>query len=181
VSLKKNLQSLIESRLDAELFFFDESRFGTHSKVGHGWFKKGSRTPVRIKLGFQNFYVYSSINPTTGEDFTLMMPSVDTVCFNIYLEEFSKLLSDRKIIMVVDGAGWHKSKDLVMPANITLVFLPPYSPELNPVERFWKFIKYNTIRNQIFDTLADLEQALCIFFKTITPSIVTSICHVDYI
>jgi hypothetical protein len=181
VSLKKNLQSLIESRLDAELFFFDESRFCTHSKVGHGWFKKGSRTPVRIKLGFQNFYVYSSINPTTGEDFTLMMPSVDTVCFNIYLEEFSKLLSDRKIIMVVDGAGWHKSKDLVMPANITLVFLPPYSPELNPVERFWKFIKYNTIRNQIFDTLADLEQALCIFFKTITPSIVTSICHVDYI
>ncbi len=63
---------------EKELFFFDESRFGTHSKVGHGWFKKGSRTQVKVKLGRENFYLYSAVNPRNGENFSLFAPNVNT-------------------------------------------------------------------------------------------------------
>ena len=129
------------------LFFFDESRFGTHSKAGHGWFKKGERTSVQVKLGFQNFYIYSAVNPISGDSFTLKLPNVDTTCMNIFLEEISKEIGESEAVIIMDGAGWHKSKDLVTPKNITIKLLPPYCPELNPVERLWLYIKQNTIRN----------------------------------
>jgi hypothetical protein len=134
-----------------------------------------------MKLGFQNFYVYSSVSPATGEDFTLIVPQVNAMCFNVYLAEFSKFLGNRKAILVVDGAGWHKAKELKVPTNIMFVFLPPYSPELNPVERLWKFIKDNTIKNRIFANLDDLEQALSCFIKTMAATTLASICHTDYI
>ncbi len=111
MSLKKNLAT----KEKKHLFFFDESRFGTHSKIGHGWFKKGKRTSVKIKLGFQNFYIYSAVNPTSGESFTLKLPRVDTVCMNVFLKELSGELNGAEINLVMDGAGWHKSKDLVVP------------------------------------------------------------------
>ncbi|WP_425361806.1 transposase [Candidatus Tisiphia endosymbiont of Mystacides longicornis] len=95
------------------MYFFDESRFGTHSKLGHGWFRKGIRTQVKIKIGFQNFYVYSAVNPITGDDFSLMMPNVNTMSLNMFLAEMSKHIGVQKAIVVMDCAGWHKSKDLV--------------------------------------------------------------------
>ena len=143
MSLKKNLV-IEENKL---LFFFDESRFGTHSKAGHGWFKKGERTSVQVKLGFQNFYIYSAVNPISGDSFTLKLPNVDTTCMNIFLEEISKEIGESEAVIIMVGAGWHKSKDLVTPKNITIKLLPPYCPELNPVERLWLYIKQNTIRN----------------------------------
>ncbi|WP_341763215.1 MULTISPECIES: IS630 family transposase [unclassified Candidatus Tisiphia] len=114
------------------MYFFDESRFGTHSKLGYGWFRKGSRTQVKAKMGFQNFYVYSAVNPITGDDFTLMMPNVNTVCLNIFLAEMSKQIGEQKAIIVMDCAGWHKAKELIIATNIEILYLPPYSPELNP-------------------------------------------------
>lgn len=69
------------------MYFFDESRFGTHSKLGHGWFRKGSRTQVKIKIDFQSFYVYSAVNPIIGDDFSLMMPNVNTMSLNMFLAE----------------------------------------------------------------------------------------------
>ncbi len=117
--------------------FFDESRFGTKSKTGLGWFKKGTKTQVKVKLGFQNFYLYSAVNPDSGKNFTLLLPSVNTDCMNIFLE---KLSSKKKedLILIMDNAGWHKSKSLIIPKNIQIVFLPSYCPELNPVKRLWK-------------------------------------------
>lgn len=111
----------------------------------------------------------------------MISPNVNTVCFNIYLEELGKFLGERKAIIVMDGAGWHKSKALVIPSNITITFLPPYSPELNPVERLWKFIKDNTIKNKIFNNLDDLEQAIANFINTVMPNVVASVCKIDYL
>jgi len=163
------------------LFFFDESRFGTHSKLGHGWFPKGERTQVPVKLGFKNFYLYSAVNPLNGKDFTLIVPNVNTDCMNIFLEQMSRYLGERKAIVVMDCAGWHKSQALVVPPNITIMYLPPYSPELNPVERFWKFLKQNTIKNKVYDTLDDLENELSNFIKTLTPSAIASACSINYL
>jgi transposase len=75
---KKNLNETISADPEKEVFFFDESRFGTHSKLGHGWFKKGTRTRVEVKIGRQNFYLYSAVNPKNGNDLSLVAPNVNT-------------------------------------------------------------------------------------------------------
>ena len=71
--------------------------------------------------------------------------------------------------MIMDGAGWHKSHNLKMPKNIQKVLLPPYCPELNPVERLWQYIKNNTIKNKVFETIGELEDELCRFVNCIVP------------
>jgi hypothetical protein len=166
---------------DKEIFFFDESRFGTHSKIGHGWFKKGTRTAIPVKLGYQNFYLYSALNPRSGESISYIMPGVDTMCMNVYLNALSQELNEKKIIMIMDGAGWHKSKDLKVPSNIEIIYLPPYSPELNPVERLWGYIKQCTIRNKIYDTLESLEDEICHFLCDLTEETIMSVCNVPYL
>lgn len=159
------------------MFFFDESRFGTHSKIGYAWFKKGSRTRIPYKLGFKSFYVYTAAS-TSGDDFTLIADSVDKPTMQVFLDEFSKTLKE-DIILVMDNAGWHKS--LEVPKNIEIVFLPPYSPELNPVERLWKCIKDNVLKNQVYDTLDDLEKSVGVFINSITKEVIASVCSCAYI
>jgi transposase len=180
-SLKKNLAQKIKQNESAELLFFDEARFGTHSNLGYGWYPKGSRTAVKVKLGYKNFYVYGAANPLTGANFHLLLPKANTECMNIFIRELIKEFGGKKIILVLDGAGWHKSKNLEIPENITIVFLPPYSPELNPIERLWLHIKHHTIRNRIYDTLNDLEEAVCNFIKNLKSQTVESICRINYL
>jgi transposase len=163
------------------VWFFDESRFGTHSNVGHAWYPTGTRTAIDIKLGYENFYLYSAVNPKTGEEFTLILPKVNTLCMNIFLEQFSKVYKDKKIVMVMDGATWHKSNGLLVTDNIRNIILPAYSPELNPVEKFWQYIKAKTIKNKVFDKLDLLENSIVDFLKTITFDNIKTICNVTYI
>ncbi len=158
----------------------DEARFGTHSKLGHGWFPTGSRSAVKVKLGFKNFYVYGAVEPSSGEVFSLTLPKVNTELMNLFLQEMSECYKGEKIVIVMDGAGWHKSKKLIVPANIIIVHLPPYSPELNPVERLWLHIKSNTIRNKIYDSLDDLENVICDFINGITQATAAQICSVNW-
>ncbi|OYZ35991.1 MAG: hypothetical protein B7Y25_08620 [Alphaproteobacteria bacterium 16-39-46] len=68
----------------------DEARFRTHSKLGHGWFPKGVRRRINVKLGFKNFYVYGAIEPASGEAFTLLLPSVNTEAMSVFLKEFAR-------------------------------------------------------------------------------------------
>jgi putative transposase len=143
--------------------------------MGRAWYKTGERTQVKIKLGFKNFYLYSAVMPKSGENFTLLMPSVNTDCMNVFLEELSKQIKE-DCILIMDGAGWHKSKNLIIPKNIQIVLLPPYCPELNPVERLWKYIKDHTIKNRVFETLKNLEDEICEFVKNLTNDVVMSIC-----
>jgi len=158
----------------------DEARFGTHSKLGHGWFPTGSRSAVKVKLGFKNFYVYGAVEPSSGEMFSLTLPKVNTELMNLFLQEMSECYKSEEIVIVMDGAGWHKSKKLIVPTNIIIVHLPPYSPELNPVERLWLHIKSSTIRNKIYDSLDDLENVICDFIKGITQATAAQICSVNW-
>jgi len=84
------------------ILFFDESRFGTHSRIGHGWFKKGKRTRVKRKLGFKNFYAYTAASPKTGDKFSLLLPYVNAQCMNLFLEKISMWIKEKKAIMVMD-------------------------------------------------------------------------------
>lgn len=164
-----------------KIFFFDESRFGTHSRLGHGWFKTGVRTTVEKKVGFKNFYIYTALEYKTGKEFSVFASHVDTSCMNIFLAEFAEWLKNDNAFIIMDQAGWHKSKDLKVPQNIRIIYLPPYSPELNPVERFWQYIKDNVLKNKIFEDLQSLQDALSVFIDLIDPSTTLSICNTSYL
>jgi hypothetical protein len=174
-SLKKTLIEIKEANLNKPILYFDESRFGTKSKTGLGWFVKGSRTPVKVKLGFKNFYLYSSVNSNDGKHFTLLLPNVNTDCMNVYLKELSRKIKE-DVVLIMDGAGWHKSKNLIIPKNIQIVLLPPYCPELNPVERLWRYIKDNVLKNKVLNTLLELELAVCKFVRNLSVDVVGGIC-----
>ena len=94
---------------------------------------------------------------------------------NFYLKELSEEIKE-DFILIMDGAGWHQSKNLIVPKNIQIVLLPPYCPELNPVERLWKYIKDNVIKNKVFETLEILEDEVCEFVKNLTSDIVMGVC-----
>lgn len=98
---------------------------------------------------------------------------------NVFLKKLSRKIKE-DVILIMDGAGWHKSKNLVIPRNIQILLLPPYCPELNPIERLWRFIKDNTIKNKVFDTLLELENEVCKFIKNLKFDAVMSICKVNY-
>ena len=100
---------------------------------------------------------------------------------NIFLKEFSKTIKQRKVLIVMDGAGWHKSDKLKYPKNIRILIQPAYSPELNPIEKLWQYIKDHTIKNKIYKTLPDLENQVCKFVRTLNPEIIRSICNVNYV
>ena len=99
---------------------------------------------------------------------------------NVFLQEMSKTYANEEIILVMDGAGWHKSKDLQVPDNIEIIILPPYSPELNPVERLWQHIKRYTIRNKIYKNIKELKTIVDEFVKNISEETIKSICTADY-
>jgi len=139
--------------------------------------KKGVRTSVPYKLGFKSFYLYTAVS-AKGENFTLIADSVNKDTMQIFLDEFAKTIN-RDVILVMDNAGWHKS--LNVPDNVEIVFLPPYSPELNPVERLWKYIKDNILKNQIFESLNILENAVADFVRNLSKETISSICTCNYI
>jgi transposase len=109
------------------------------------------------------------------------MPYANTECLNVFFKLMSEQYSGQEIIIILDGAGWHKSKALEVPKNITLVFLPPYTPELNPVERLWNYLKSHTLKNRIYDNINTLEIAVCDFIKTFSSDILKSICSANYL
>jgi transposase len=100
---------------------------------------------------------------------------------NVFLSELSKEYPYDKIALIMDGAGWHKSKDLKVPKNIVIFYFPPYSPELNPVERLWFYIKSNILSNRIYEKLEDLEMKLCEFMNQLEDEAVKNICTLEYI
>jgi transposase len=132
-----------------------------------------------VKLGFQNFYVYGAVEPSSGEVFSLTLPKVNTEAMNLFLHQMSGCYKDDEILILMDGAGWHKSGNLVIPDNISILYLPPYSPELSPAERLWQHIKSNTIRNKVYDSLDRLEDVVCEFIKNIAHTTVAQICSVN--
>ena len=94
---------------------------------------------------------------------------------NVYLKELSRKIKE-DVVLIMDGAGWHKSKNLIVPKNIQIVLLPPYCPELNPVEGLWRYIKNHAINNRLFKTLENLEDEVCEFVRNLTKDVVISIC-----
>ena len=106
-------------------------------------------------------YAYAAVSVADGKLDSLILPHVNTICMQIFLDEVASRYPDERIIMVVDGAGWHNSDSLVVPENMRLLKLPPYSPELNPVEHIWDDLREKSFHNRVFKSIETLEDHLC--------------------
>jgi transposase len=163
------------------IFFLDEGRFGLQSTVSRIWAKRGEPVYTKVQQGYESFYIYSCVSPHFGESFSLFLPEINTGMMNIFLEELSKEYSNNEILIVLDQAGWHRAKNLKVPPHITLLFLPPYSPELNPVEKLWQWLRKEITHNQLFRTLEALMDALEEEFRKLIPQTFSQLCHCSYL
>jgi transposase len=119
------------------------------------WWKRGQRPPGLCDKRFTFAYIFAAVEPGTDNAFALILPYVNSAAMQIFLDRFSVTIAgDEHVAMILDQAGWHGAKALRVPANITLVRLPPYSPELNPVERVWLYLKQRFLSHRL---LADYE------------------------
>jgi transposase len=179
----KKTQSLINNignKGDTKVLFFDEGRFGLRSTTMRIWAEKGKRLRVQVQQGFKNFYGYTAVCPFDGSNFTLLMPGVNTLYMSKYLEKLSAEYKNYTLIIFMDQAGWHKSKDLHVPNNITIEFLPPYSPELNPIEKLWEWIKKERSHNFVYKDLESLQEAVCDEYKLLTDEKMKKLCACSY-
>jgi transposase len=140
--------------------FQDEARFGRISDCCYCWAKRPHRPIVKAMLTHQYVYAYGAVSIGSGEFDSLVLPHVNSGCMSVFLAEISKRYPNDNIVMVLDGAGWHKSKSMRIPDNIQLLSLPPYSPELNPVEHLWEELREKYFYNRVFDSLDALEDNL---------------------
>jgi transposase len=182
-TLKKTQELIngLKEKQDIKLMFFDEGRFGLRSTTMRLWAERGKILSVKVQQGFKNFYGYSAVCPFDGTNFSLVLPGVNTENFNVYLESLSNYLNDMKIILIMDQAGWHKSKELNIPKNIEILYLPPYSPELNPIEKLWEWLKKECTHNFFYDCLDDLMGAVCCEFNKLIEMDYMKLCNCSYL
>lgn len=121
------------------------------------------------------------MSPLTGEEVSLFLPWVNTSLMNLFLAHLSRSLGERSCFLVMDQAGWHLSGDLKLPANIELIFLPPYSPELNPVERLWQWLKRHSLRNRCYEDLEAIMDGVQDCLHQATPAFLRSLCRCGYL
>jgi len=159
------------------ILFQDESRFGRINEERRSWSPANIRAEVATQVVREFIYAVAAVSPLDGLISSLVLPWVNTTTMSIFLNHTAMQFSDDFNIMFLDGAGWHKSNDLRVPENIRLVFLPPYSPELNPAESVWEHLRENSFGNRSFETLDEVEEVLCAGLKKLhdNPLIVKSL------
>jgi len=138
------------------LYFEDESRFGLFTKNGRALTAKGVKPICPFQQVFQSTYLFGAFSPINGASFLLELPYCNTDAFQLYLNQFSMQCPDELKIMVLDNGAFHKAKRLIIPKNIILIFLPPFSPELNPAEKIWARFK-RAFTNRIYKSLDEVS------------------------
>lgn len=116
-----------------------------------------------------------------GESFFLVMPYCNTECMQIFLNQLQSTFSDEIIVLVCDGAAWHKSGTLKVPDQITILHIPPYTPEMNPIEQIWHELRTKGFHNEVFSTLEKVVDRLCETINHLSNDTVMSITQRDWI
>jgi transposase len=140
-----------------EIRFGDEARIGQKNKITRRWAKRGTQPSAPRDQRTASAYIFGDICPQHGKGAGLVLPSCNTEAMALHLEEIAAAVAPgAHAILVLDQAGWHVLKTLPVPPNITLVSLPPKSPELNPVENIWQFMRDNWLSNRVFTSYANI-------------------------
>ncbi|MDB4947800.1 MAG: family transposase [Gemmatimonadetes bacterium] len=171
---------------DAEIQVWvqDEARFGQHGTLTRVWARRGSR-PTAIKQNeYESLYVLGAACPATGQSVGFISPTLNTAVVNHFLEEMSQELAPGVFALLVwDQAGYHTSKDLRIPANIGVLHLPPYSPELNPIENLWHYLRSHHGSNRLYTDYTALLDAATDAWKKVCldPARIRSVCAKPYL
>lgn len=165
-----------------EVWFEDEARIGQQGTLTTVWGEKGSRPTAVKQTEYEWAYVSAAVNPRTGEALGLITEEMNTLVMNDLLLNLSRMLgADRHAVLVWDGAGFHTSGALEVPENITLLPLPPCSPELNCVERIWHWMRSHDLSNRVYDDREHVKRAIGDSCARLDPERIRSICRTAWI
>jgi transposase len=161
----------------------DEGLFGRISDAKRSWAPFGIRPKAPRQIVREFMYVFAAICPALGKMTSLVLPYANTETMSIFLRQVSLDFQVYFLIMVVDQAAWHPSKNLIVPENIRLIPQPAHSPELNPVEHLWEEVREKYLHNIAFESLDKLEDTLCTALNNIAddPDRLTSMTNFPYL
>ena len=182
----EQIDAIAEAHPDKEIrtYFQDEARFGQKGTITRVWAPKGSRPRAVRQIRYTSLYVLVAVCVSTGVASALIMPELNAGVLNVFLEQMSRELpAGVHAVLIWDGAGYHTSGDLAVPSNISLILLPPYSPELNPVENLWHYLRAHHWSNRAYQDYDELEseaaQSLCTV--CFDREKLKGICHAEYV
>ena len=145
-----------------EIWFQDEARVGQKNGLVYQWARKGTRPRQPKDQRYASCYIFGAVCPARDVGAALVMPYADTEAMQRHLDEIAQNIRPKAhAVILMDGAGWHKAGDLKIPKNMSLMFIPPYSPELNPVENVWQFLRQTYLSNQVFEDYDKIVDACC--------------------
>ena len=145
-----------------ELWWQDEARVGQKTGITRRWARRGTRPSAPKDQRTASAYIFGAICPAEGKGAAIVMPRCNSEAMGMHLEEIAfHIAPGAHAVLILDQAGWHASAALMIPANITLLSLPPKCPELNPVENVWQFMRDNWLSNRIFTSYDDIVDHCC--------------------
>lgn len=182
----EQIEAIAEQHPEAaiQVWHQDEARFGQQGTLTRVWARRGSRPRRRRQNGRESLYVLTATCAASGAAFGLIMPELNTAVVNQFLEGFARQLAPGvHAVLLWDNAPYHVSGALTVPANVSLIGLLPYSPELNPVENLWHYLRSHHWSNRVYaDYDALLEAATEAWCKVCLDSEkIRSICAAPYL
>ncbi len=145
-----------------EIWFQDEARVGQKNGLVYQWAATGTRPRQPKDQRYENAYIFGAICPQRGVGAALVLPYANAQSMALHLAEISRTVAPGAHgIVTLDRAGWHIAHDLAIPGNLSLIHLPSRSPELNPVENIWQYLRQTCLSNRVFDTYDDILDASC--------------------
>jgi len=145
-----------------EIWFQDEARVGQKNKITRRWAKRGTRPSAPRDQRTRSAYLFGAICPEQGKGAALVLPWCNTAAMGLHLVEISRTVApEAHAVLLMDQAGWHTTAKLTVPDNISIVMLPSRSPELNPVENIWQFMRENWLSNRVFKSYNDIVDHCC--------------------
>lgn len=161
-----------------EVWFQDEARIGQQGTLTSVWAEKNTRPTAVKQTEYDWVYLFAAACPSTGDSSALIAPTVNTSYMNEHLKFISLQAGDDKhVVLVLDQAGWHVAKALQIPANITLLHLPPYSPELSAMERVWLYLRSHYLSNRAYRDYNAIFAATAQAWNALDESRLRSLCH----
>ena len=161
-----------------EIWFADEARVGQQGTLTRVWAKRGSRPRAPRDRRHTSAWLFGAVCPERRLGAAVVMPEANTEAMQAHLAEISRgVARGAHAVLVLDGAAWHTTPKLQVPANISLLPLPRYAPELNPVENLWEFLRANFLSHRVWDSHDAIVDACCSAWTTLMrmPERVTSI------
>jgi putative transposase len=164
------------------IFFQDEARVGQQGTLTRVWAPRGSRPRAIKQTEYKWVYLWAAVEPASGELAAMITPDVNTQRMNQFLEGLSSMLDANDLaIVVLDNAGWHRAKALTIPQNLVLLPLPSYSPELNPSENLWQWLRSHQLANRIYPDYDDLLHAAATAMSSLNADRIRSVCACSYL